>query len=109
MPNAATNLEGSATLSEGLGVLHLFWRTTPLVEREAIVTAIEKAEADGDQVVTVAMLGHKADLATMVLGPGHVATGGGSRPTWLPPVSNWSTATCRSPRSANTPQVFPTR
>ncbi|MEZ5377213.1 MAG: chlorite dismutase family protein [Acidimicrobiales bacterium] len=69
MPNAATNLEGSATLSEGLGVLHLFWRTTPLVEREAIVTAIEKAEADGDQVVTVAMLGHKADLATMVLGP----------------------------------------
>ncbi len=59
----------SATLSEGLGVLHLFWQTTPFADRDLIVQAIEKAEADGDQVVTVAMLGHKTDLATMVLGP----------------------------------------
>ncbi len=59
----------TATLSEGLGVLHLFWRTTPFADRDLIVQAIEKAEADGDQVVTVAMLGHKTDLATMVLGP----------------------------------------
>lgn len=59
----------SATLSEGLGVLHLFWQTTPFTDRDAILTALDKARADGDQVVTVAMLGHKTDLATMVLGP----------------------------------------
>jgi chlorite dismutase len=30
---------------------------------------VKAAEADGDQVVTVAVLGHKADLGFMVLGP----------------------------------------
>ena len=51
----------------GLGVLHLFLRLTPLSDRLAAVTAIRKLEAEGDQVVPVAMLGHKADLALMVL------------------------------------------
>ncbi len=59
----------SARLSVGLGVLHLFWRTTPLADRDAVLHAIKRAEADGDQVVTIAMLGHKTDFATMVLGP----------------------------------------
>jgi len=57
-----------AVPSEGLGVVHLFWKVTPLADREAILTAIKEATADDDQVVTVAMLGHKADLATMALG-----------------------------------------
>ena len=57
-----------AVPSEGLGVVHLFWKVTPLADREAILDAIKQAAANDDQVVTVAMLGHKADLATMVLG-----------------------------------------
>jgi peroxiredoxin len=55
--------------SVGLGVVHLFCRTTPLADAQAITDAVEKAQAAGDQVVTVAVLGHKADLAFMVLGP----------------------------------------
>ncbi len=65
-PDEAERLE--ATPSEGVGVVHLFWKLTPLVDRDAILAAIKQAESDGDQVVTVAMLGHKADLATMGLG-----------------------------------------
>lgn len=57
-----------AVPSEGLGVVHLFWKVTPLADREAILTAIKEATSADDQVVTVAMLGHKADLATMALG-----------------------------------------
>ena len=57
-----------AVPSEGLGVVHLFWRVTPLADREAVLAAIKEATAAEDQVVTVAMLGHKADLATMALG-----------------------------------------
>lgn len=57
-----------ATLSEGLGVLHLFWKVAPLADREAALAAIKRAEGEGDQVVAVAMLGHKADLAVMALG-----------------------------------------
>lgn len=55
--------------SVGLGVVHLFCKVTPLTEADAVTAAVEKAQADGDQVVTVAVLGHKADLAVMVLGP----------------------------------------
>ena len=57
-----------AVPSEGLGVVHLFWKVSPLADRDAILDAIEKAQVEDDQVVTVAMLGHKADLATMALG-----------------------------------------
>lgn len=53
----------------GWGVLHLFCKPTPLVDREAVEAAVGKAMADGHQVVTVAILGHKADLAFMALGP----------------------------------------
>jgi chlorite dismutase len=49
-------------------VLHLFCKPTPLVDAEAVVAAVKRAEADGDQVVPVAILGHKADLAFMALG-----------------------------------------
>jgi chlorite dismutase len=71
MSAPAEAIEGSgvlpATLSEGLGVLHLFWKVAPMSDRAAVLEAIEKAKADGHQVVTVAMLGHKADLAVMAL------------------------------------------
>jgi len=53
--------------SVGLGVLHLFFRTSPATRRADVEAAIKEAEAAGDQVVPVAMLGHKADLAVMAL------------------------------------------
>lgn len=57
----------------GWGVLHLFCRTTPTsgarCDTAAVIRAVEDAEADGVQVVCVAMLGHKADVAFMALGP----------------------------------------
>jgi chlorite dismutase len=56
-----------ATPKEGLGVLHLFCKPGPLADAAAVLEAIEKAQAEGHQVVTVAVLGHKADLAVMVL------------------------------------------
>jgi chlorite dismutase len=51
----------------GLGVLHLFCAVTPLADAESVTTAVTGAEADGVQVVPVAVLGHKADLALMAL------------------------------------------
>ena len=56
------------TPTVGLGVLHLFCRPTPFADREAALAAVKAAEAEGDQVVPVALLGHKGDLAVMALG-----------------------------------------
>ena len=63
--------------SVGWGVLHLFCKlgdpssgsARAVVDDQAIVRAVKGAESDGVQVVTVAMLGHKADVGFMVLGP----------------------------------------
>ena len=52
----------------GLAVIHLFCKPTPLADGEAVEAAVKRAEADGAQVVPVAILGHKADLAFMALG-----------------------------------------
>jgi chlorite dismutase len=38
-------------------------------DAEAVLQAVKRAEADDIQVVSVAMLGHKADLGFMALGP----------------------------------------
>ncbi len=63
------------TPSIGWGVLHLYYRVDrERAEREPeagkrIVDAIASLEADGHQAVCMAMLGHKADLGVMVLGP----------------------------------------
>lgn len=54
--------------STGLGVLHLFFLTSPATDRAAVIEAVASARADGLQVVPVAVLGHKAELALMVLG-----------------------------------------
>jgi chlorite dismutase len=50
-------------------VLHLFFHAPAGVDREAAVAAVKEARAEGDQVVTVALLGHKADVGVMALGP----------------------------------------
>jgi chlorite dismutase len=53
----------------GWGVLHLFCVPGPDADRDAVLAAIKAMEADDHQVVTVAVLGHKADLGFMALGP----------------------------------------
>jgi len=53
----------------GLGVLHLFCRAGDRVDREAVVRAVKGATGAGAQVVAVALLGHKADLGFVALGP----------------------------------------
>jgi chlorite dismutase len=64
----------SVNPSVGWGVLHLYYR----VDRtradepraaEQVLDAIAALEADGHQVITFAVLGHKADLGLMALGP----------------------------------------
>src|SRR6266508_2338820 len=55
--------------SVGLGVVHLFCKRTDHTAPEDVVSAVKAAETDGLQVVPVAVLGHKAELAFMALGP----------------------------------------
>jgi chlorite dismutase len=53
----------------GWGVLHLFCKAGPLADADAVTAAVKAAEADDHQVVAAAMLGHKADLGLIALGP----------------------------------------
>jgi chlorite dismutase len=55
--------------SVGWGVVHLFCKPSPDLDREAVIAAVKQAEAEDYQVVTVSILGHKADLAFMAIGP----------------------------------------
>jgi chlorite dismutase len=55
--------------SIGWGVLHLFFTVEAGVDREEVVAAVKACQADDHQVVTFAVLGHKADVGIMVLGP----------------------------------------
>jgi len=58
--------------SVGRGVLHLFCKIGARSDGEAVVAAVKAAEgAEGDdhQVVTFSVLGHKADLGVMAIGP----------------------------------------
>jgi hydrogen peroxide-dependent heme synthase len=54
--------------STGWAVLHLFCQVPPDLDQEMLRKAVASAQADGFQVVPVALLGHKADLGLMVLG-----------------------------------------
>ncbi|MGH9109286.1 MAG: chlorite dismutase family protein [Acidimicrobiales bacterium] len=53
----------------GLGVLHLFCRAAGPVDTSAVLDAEASAVKEGAQVVSVAMLGHKADVGLMAVGP----------------------------------------
>lgn len=55
--------------STGWGVLHLFCRAGPRVDRHAVVCAARGLEAKDHQVVSVALLGHKADVGFLAIGP----------------------------------------
>jgi hydrogen peroxide-dependent heme synthase len=53
--------------TSGLGVVHLFFKAGPFVDRAAAEVVVDAAREGGDQVIAVAILGHKADLAIMAL------------------------------------------
>ena len=55
--------------SVGEAVLHLFYAVGLLADADEVQRAVDAATADGYQVVPVAVLGHKADLGFMALGP----------------------------------------
>lgn len=54
--------------AEGLGVLHLFVKTTDAFDDGMLMSALKRAEASDVQVVGAAILGHKADACLMLLG-----------------------------------------
>ncbi|MHB8219413.1 MAG: chlorite dismutase family protein [Acidimicrobiales bacterium] len=54
--------------SVGLGVLHLFCRVVAPMDVARVLRAADEARARGSQVVSAALLGHKADVGLMVLG-----------------------------------------
>jgi chlorite dismutase len=56
------------TPSTGVGVLHLFCLVPEDADREAVVAAVKAAQGDDHQVITFAVLGHKADVGFMALG-----------------------------------------
>jgi peroxiredoxin len=56
-------------METGVCVLHLFLTRGQSVDSGAIAGAIAAAEARETQVVTASILGHKADVAVMALGP----------------------------------------
>jgi chlorite dismutase len=66
-----TTADGHRALepSEGWGVLHLFCKATSSVDVPGVLAAEEQARKQGNQVVAAALLGHKADVGLMVLGP----------------------------------------
>ena len=51
--------------SVGLAVVHYFCKPFPQFDSEALINAVKAAENSGVTVVTISMLGHKADLAVM--------------------------------------------
>ncbi|MDA8044238.1 MAG: chlorite dismutase family protein [Actinomycetota bacterium] len=53
----------------GWGVLHLFCRIRPGADGRAVMGAVSAAEAAEHQVVPFTVLGHKADLGFLALGP----------------------------------------
>jgi chlorite dismutase len=61
----------AVTPSTGWGVLHLFYkvnRDDPNAGKR-VIDAVNQLEADGHQAVPMAILGHKADLCVIALGP----------------------------------------
>ncbi|HEX9681935.1 MAG TPA: chlorite dismutase family protein [Acidimicrobiales bacterium] len=59
----------SVSPGQGWGVLHLFCVLTPDLDRDAVIGAVAEARTNDHQVVCFAVLGHKADVGFMALGP----------------------------------------
>jgi len=69
MSEDPTTTPAPSTPADGWAVLHLFFALTPLADAEAVGKAVAAAESDDYQVVPIAVLGHKADIGFMALGP----------------------------------------
>ena len=67
MSDFDSDAAGPVEPSIGIGVVHLFGKLGPTADPDAITTAVKQAEGEGIQVVVVAVLGHKADIAFMAL------------------------------------------
>lgn len=63
----ASRNDNAVSPTVGLGVVHLFCKPRPDWNRSRVLEAAEAAQREGVQVVGVALLGHKADLAFMTL------------------------------------------
>ena len=57
------------TTSVGWGVVHLFAKITDRTDRQDVLNAIKDASSGEHQVVTFAVLGHKADIGFLAVGP----------------------------------------
>ena len=53
----------------GWGVLHLFCKLGPAVDASSVAAAVKEVEGADHQVVAFSVLGHKADLGFMAIGP----------------------------------------
>ena len=53
--------------SVGMAVLHLFGHPAAEFDGQAVISAVKDAQGRGAQVVSVSMLGHKADVAFMAV------------------------------------------
>ena len=53
--------------SVGMAVLHLFGHPAAEFDGQAVISAVKDAQGRGVQVVSVSMLGHKADVAFMAV------------------------------------------
>jgi len=60
-------MPSASTPTVGLAVSHLFFRVGRDLDRDAVLAALDTAAEGDDQVVTAALLGHKADLAVLAL------------------------------------------
>ncbi|MEC7844211.1 MAG: chlorite dismutase family protein [Actinomycetota bacterium] len=59
--------------SMGLGVLHLFCKSSDSVDKNGLEQAVVEASSESGQVIPISILGHKAEMAFMVLDENWVA------------------------------------
>lgn len=59
----------AVTLGTGWACLHLFFQAGTGADRRAISSAVSEASGGDHQVVSVSLLGHKADLGFVAIGP----------------------------------------
>ena len=55
--------------SVGWGVVHLFCKVNARSDGQAVVAAVKAAEEAGHQVVSFSVIGHKADVGFLAIGP----------------------------------------
>ena len=79
----------------GWGVLHLFATVGPHTDAEAVTAAVKDARDGGDQVVAAAILGHKADVALMVISADLRSVAAPFRPRCDWRGSSWCRPMCR--------------